>query len=50
MGKWDYGQLISGFAVIAGIMIEVVYVADIGFVLITGGALFWGIFTKLKGR
>ena len=50
MKKWDYGQWISGFAVITGIIIEIIYKADIGFIFITGGALAWGIFTKLKGR
>ncbi len=49
-GKWDFGQMLSGVAVIIGIAVEFGFKADIGFVLISGGGLAWGIFTKLKGR
>lgn len=47
---WDAGQWVSGFLLIAGIFIELIYQADTGFICISVGGLAWGIFTKLKGR
>jgi len=47
---YDWGQIISGLTVSVGVIVEVIYRADIGFVLVTMGGLFWGIMTKLKGE
>ena len=42
------GQWAALVASIGGILIEISYEADIGFVCITSGSLLWGLFTKLK--
>lgn len=50
MTKWDIGQWVSGACVLAGVVIEIVMRAHLGFVLITIGGLSWGMFTKFKGK
>ena len=42
------GQWAALVATIGGILIEIEYEADVGFVCITGGSLLWGLFTKMK--
>ena len=42
------GQWAALVATIGGILIEIEYEADVGFVCITGGSLLWGLFTKVK--
>ena len=42
------GQWAALVASIGGILIEISYEADIGFVCITSGSLLWGMFTKVK--
>jgi len=44
------GQWGSGFLLLVGITIELIYGAHIGFIAISTGGLGWGIFTKIRGR
>ena len=46
----DIGQYISGFLVLAGIIIELIFRAHIGFLCISAGGLLWGVSTKIKGH
>lgn len=50
VSKWDVGQWVSGACVVAGVIIEIIMQAHLGFLLITVGGLSWGISTKLKGK
>lgn len=42
------GQWLAGFIGAAGLGCEIAYGADLYYILITGGALLWGITTKLS--
>ena len=42
------GQWAACVAISAGIFIEILYHADIGYIAITGGSLLFAIFTKVK--
>ena len=44
------GQYTILFSVVVGIAIEFEYQAHVGFILITAGALLWGIMTKIRGK
>jgi hypothetical protein len=44
----EIGQWIGMAASVAGLAVEMVYGADLGFVLITAGALAWAVATKVK--
>lgn len=44
----EIGQWIGMAACIAGLTIEIVTKADLGYAVLTGGSLAWGIFTKVK--
>lgn len=49
MFRWgELGQWIGMAASVAGLVVEIVLRADLGFALITGGSLAWSIFTKVK--
>ena len=42
------GQWLALIATSGGIIIEILYEADVGFLCITSGSVLWGLFTKLK--
>ena len=42
------GQWLALIATSGGIIIEILYEADVGFLCITSGSVFWGLFTKMK--
>jgi len=42
------GQWLALIASSGGIIIEIIYEADVGFLCITSGSVLWGLFTKLK--
>ena len=44
------GQYGAGLFLVAGIVVEIIYEAHCGFILISTGGLLWGIFTKIRGR
>ncbi len=47
--RWgELGQWIGMAASVAGLVIELVTKADVGYAILTGGSLAWGIFTKVK--
>lgn len=44
----ELGQWIGMAASVAGLVIELVTKADVGYAVLTGGSLAWGVFTKVK--
>lgn len=47
--RWgELGQWIGMAASVAGLVVEIVLRADLGYALVTGGSLVWAIFTKVK--
>lgn len=44
------GQYGSGCLLIAGLIVECVCRAHIGFILLTAGGLLWGVSTKIRGK
>lgn len=44
----EIGQWVGMAASVAGLVIELVTKADVGYAVLTGGSLFWAIFTKVK--
>ena len=49
MRRWgELGQWVGMAACFAGLAIEIATKADVGYAVLTGGSLAWGIFTKVK--
>ena len=44
----EIGQWVGMAACVAGLAVEAVTGADVGFILITAGSLAWAVFTKVK--
>ena len=44
----EIGQWVGMAACVAGLTVEIVTKADLGYAILTGGSLAWGIFTKVK--
>ena len=49
MFRWgEIGQWVGMAAAVAGLVIEIVGKADVGYAILTGGSLAWAVFTKVK--
>ncbi len=49
MFRWgEIGQWVGMAVTIAGLVIEAITKADYGYIVLTGGSLMWGVFTKVK--
>ena len=47
---WDIGQLLMAGVVLSGILIEIVYQAHLGFILITSGSLIGFLIEKFRKK
>ena len=49
MRRWgEIGQWLGMAACVAGLALEIARGADLGYAILTGGSLAWGLFTKVK--
>jgi len=49
MFRWgELGQWVGMAAAVAGLIVEIISKADVGYAILTGGSLAWAVFTKVK--
>jgi len=47
--RWgELGQWVGMAAAVAGLIVEIIGKADVGYAILTGGSLAWAVFTKVK--